>query len=210
MIVNPVRFQNLRRSAAVAAKHSARRAKRTAISSFRRAFLFADIIDVANDSFRNPFLALWDRVFGENLLRSSERLVRCRLRRHSFGDDVVPGVLKDMLGIELGVGRAVRLIEGKGRPDAGFRDVGRAVLVARIEPKWVGLDQFRIGDRPAAEPTFQVFVKHLGLDRIFQEFFSDVDILGAFGDDQTKLGHLRRQRLTIIAERQTMSNLILV
>jgi hypothetical protein len=52
--------------------------------------------------------ALWDRIFGENLFRSFERLVRCRLGRHSVGDDVVPGHLKDMLGIDLGSCRVER------------------------------------------------------------------------------------------------------
>jgi hypothetical protein len=69
-------------------------------------------------------LSLCDRIFGENLLRSLERLVRRSLGRHSVGGDVVPGDLKDMLGINLGGCRAVRLVERYRRPDAGFRDVG--------------------------------------------------------------------------------------
>jgi len=60
------------------------------------------------------------------------------------------------------------------------------MLVAGIEPERVGLDQLRVGDRPTAEPAFQVFVEHLRLDRVFQEFFRDVDILGPLGDDQTR------------------------
>jgi hypothetical protein len=56
------------------------------------------------------------------------------------------------------------------------------MLVAGTEPERVGLDQLRIRGCPTAEPAFQVFVEHLGLDRIFQEFFGDGDILGAFGD----------------------------
>ena len=41
--------------------------------------------------------ALRDRVPGENLLRSAERLVSRRLRRHPVFDDVVPGHLKGWL-----------------------------------------------------------------------------------------------------------------
>src|SRR5262249_32151080 len=111
--------------------------------------------------------ALRDRVLSENLLRSFERLVRRRLGRHSVVDDVVPGHLKDMFGIDLGGGGTVRLVQRDRRTDQGFRDVGGTMLVAGMEPERVGLDHLRIGDCPAAEPPFQVFVKHLGLDCIF-------------------------------------------
>src|SRR5208282_241401 len=48
-----------------------------------------------------------DRIFSENLLHSFERLVRRSLGRHSVGDDVVPGQLKDVLGIDFGGRRVV-------------------------------------------------------------------------------------------------------
>jgi hypothetical protein len=84
------------------------------------------------------------------------------------------------------------------------------MLIAGMEPERVGFDQLQIGNRLTAEPTFQIFVKHFGLDRICYELFGDGDILGGFWDYQTKFANLCRLRLAIIPERQTMSNLIVV
>src|SRR5215467_6610806 len=134
--------------------------------------------------------ALLDWVFRENLPDPLERLLRCGSRGHSLSDDVGGGEAPDLLRLDLRITGVVHGILRYCRAKQPLPGVSRYVLVLRIEPERIILGDFRHRREPSSQATFQIGIRHLGLDDVFRKILGYFDILRPLRDEAAADGEL--------------------